>query len=68
MSGADSWLLGLGLALAGYLAGSIPNGYLVGRYVFGVDVRRVGSGNIGGTNVARVGGKGWGPCAAERAR
>ena len=55
-----TWLLGVGLALAGYLAGSIPNGYLVGRFVLGVDVRQVGSGNIGGTNVARVGGKGWG--------
>jgi len=60
VSPADVGLVGLGLALAGYLAGSIPNGYLVGRFVFGVDVRKVGSGNIGGTNVARVGGKGWG--------
>jgi glycerol-3-phosphate acyltransferase PlsY len=55
---------GLGLAvplvLAGYLAGSIPFGYLVGRFVLGVDVRKVGSGNIGGTNVARAGGKGLG--------
>jgi glycerol-3-phosphate acyltransferase PlsY len=60
VSGADVGLLGVALALAGYLAGSIPTGYLVGRFVFGVDVRSVGSGNIGGTNVARVGGKGWG--------
>ncbi len=48
------------LALAGYLAGSIPFGYLVGRLVLGVDVRTVGSGNIGGTNVARAGGKALG--------
>ncbi len=49
--------LGFLLVAAGYLAGSIPFGYLVGRLVLGVDVRRVGSGNIGGTNVARAGGK-----------
>jgi glycerol-3-phosphate acyltransferase PlsY len=49
--------LAIPLVLAGYLAGSIPFGYLVGRLVLGVDVRKVGSGNIGGTNVARAGGK-----------
>jgi len=48
------------LAAGGYLAGSIPFGYLYGRLVLGVDVRRIGSGNIGGTNVARAGGKGHG--------
>lgn len=48
------------LAAGGYLAGSIPFGYLYGRFVLGVDVRQIGSGNIGGTNVARVGGKGHG--------
>ncbi len=49
--------LGLLLAAAGYLAGSIPFGYVIGRVALGVDVRKVGSGNIGGTNVARAGGK-----------
>ncbi len=48
---------GVALALAGYLAGSIPFGYLAGRFVLGIDVRKVGSGNIGGTNVARAGGR-----------
>ncbi len=53
-------VLGALLVLGGYLAGSIPFGYVVGKLVLGVDVRTVGSGNIGGTNVARAGGKALG--------
>ncbi|HEU5064538.1 MAG TPA: glycerol-3-phosphate 1-O-acyltransferase PlsY [Gaiellaceae bacterium] len=37
----------------GYLAGSIPSGYWVVRWTLGEDIRRVGSGNIGATNVWR---------------
>ncbi|MBM4265485.1 MAG: glycerol-3-phosphate 1-O-acyltransferase PlsY [Deltaproteobacteria bacterium] len=42
----------LGVALISYLIGSVPWGYLLGRW-YGLDVRRSGSGNIGATNVAR---------------
>ena len=47
------------VALLSYLLGSIPAGYLAGRYA-GVDIRREGSGNIGATNVLRVLGKPYG--------
>ena len=43
-------------ALAAYLLGSIPTGYLVAK-AKGVDIRTVGSGNIGATNVFRFLGK-----------
>ena len=43
-------------ALAAYLLGSIPTGYLVGKSR-GLDIRTVGSGNIGATNVLRILGK-----------
>jgi len=48
----------IGLCVGAYLAGSIPFGVLVAR-AKGVDLRQVGSGNIGATNVARALGKGW---------
>jgi acyl phosphate:glycerol-3-phosphate acyltransferase len=38
----------------GYLAGSIPSGYWVVRWTRGEDIRSVGSGNIGATNVWRT--------------
>jgi acyl phosphate:glycerol-3-phosphate acyltransferase len=53
------WLIVLAFCALGYLFGSFPAGYLAGRLA-GVDVRTVGSGNIGATNVLRVLGKRWG--------
>ncbi|MBL9126210.1 MAG: glycerol-3-phosphate 1-O-acyltransferase PlsY [Verrucomicrobiales bacterium] len=46
-------------ACAAYFLGSIPTGYLVGR-ARGLDLRQLGSGNIGATNALRVLGRGAG--------
>lgn len=47
----------IGCIILGYLLGSIPNGYLIGKLIYHKDVRKEGSGNIGSTNVGRVCGK-----------
>ena len=40
-----------------YLLGSIPTGLIVVRFTKGLDIRQHGSGNVGATNVYRIGGK-----------
>src|SRR4029078_7107086 len=45
--------------IGSYLLGSIPFGYLAGRLA-GIDIRKVGSGNVGATNVVRFLGKKYG--------
>jgi glycerol-3-phosphate acyltransferase PlsY len=39
--------------IIGYLLGSIPFAYITGRLIKGVDIRQVGGGNVGATNVMR---------------
>jgi acyl phosphate:glycerol-3-phosphate acyltransferase len=51
-----NWNLILAAAEA-YLLGAIPFGYLFVRYTMGQDVRTLGSGNIGATNVHRTAGR-----------
>ena len=46
-------------AAIGYLFGSFPTGYLAVKIIKGEDIRTLGSGNTGGTNVGRVMGKKW---------
>jgi glycerol-3-phosphate acyltransferase PlsY len=48
------------VAVVAYLLGSIPFGYILVRLFRKQDVRQMGSGNIGATNVARSGAKGLG--------
>lgn len=51
------WIVNaVGLAIA-YLVGAIPTGYLAGRLLKGVDLRTLGSGSTGATNVLRTLGK-----------
>ena len=47
-------------ALVSYLFGSIPFGYLFAKILLKKDIRNVGSGNIGATNVLRTGNKSLG--------
>ncbi len=44
------------LLVASYLIGSIPMGYMLAKRVRGIDLRTVGSGNIGATNALRAAG------------
>ena len=52
------WIPPLAALLLGYLLGSIPFGVLLTRMTGAGDLRQIGSGNIGATNVLRTGRKG----------
>ena len=45
------------ILIFGYLLGSIPTGFLVGKYLKNIDLRQIGSGSTGATNVFRNVGK-----------
>ncbi|MCD8554197.1 glycerol-3-phosphate 1-O-acyltransferase PlsY [Seleniivibrio sp.] len=54
-----SVLPAVAIIAACYVIGSIPTAYLVVKKIKGIDIRTVGSGNVGASNAARVLGK-WG--------
>jgi acyl phosphate:glycerol-3-phosphate acyltransferase len=47
------------VAILGYLLGSVPFGFLIGKLISKVDVRKYGSGKTGGTNLLRTVGLKW---------
>jgi acyl phosphate:glycerol-3-phosphate acyltransferase len=53
-------MIPLAIVLGAYLLGGVPFGYLLVRLTTGRDVRSMGSGNIGATNVLRTTGRGLG--------
>jgi glycerol-3-phosphate acyltransferase PlsY len=57
MSGMPLWLACSVAFVFGYLCGSIPFGVVLTRFAGAPDVRSIGSGNIGATNVLRTGRK-----------
>jgi glycerol-3-phosphate acyltransferase PlsY len=52
------------LVVFGFLLGSLPFSYWIGRFALKQDIRQVGDGNPGATNVLRAGGRRWAMIAA----
>lgn len=55
----NTYLLIILVVVVSYLIGSIPTGYLIVKSKTGKDIRTIGSGSTGATNVKRVLGKKW---------
>lgn len=53
----DPEFISIGLIIASYLIGSIPPSYIIGKLFFKTDIRKQGSGNVGGANSIRIFGK-----------
>ena len=53
----DSIINRFGLLVISYLIGSISPSYLIGKYIYKIDIRKEGSGNPGSTNALRTMGK-----------
>lgn len=53
----DSNTIRFGLLAIAYLIGTISPSFLIGKYVYGIDIRKEGSGNPGSTNALRTMGK-----------
>lgn len=49
----------IAVVVSAYLIGSIPTGYIIVKSFTGQDIRTIGSGSTGATNVKRVMGKKW---------
>jgi|TARA_A100001037_G_scaffold278265_1_gene279080 glycerol-3-phosphate acyltransferase PlsY len=49
--------MNISIILISYLLGSIPTGFLIGKYLKNIDLRLIGSGSTGATNVLRNVGK-----------
>ena len=49
----------LAVVISAYIIGSIPTGYIIVKTFTGEDIRTIGSGSTGATNVKRVMGKKW---------